>query len=167
MAIPERIAQPTLADALAVIARAVFQAGMSWKAIDVKWDAYERLFESFDPQAVAAFGEFDIDRLLADGGIVRTRKKIVATIENARTLIAIEREFGGIDRYLRAFETYDLLASDMRERFAFVGELSAYYAVFRLGGDVPRFEDWEKTIAGDHPRMREMIAAARASGWNG
>jgi DNA-3-methyladenine glycosylase I len=105
MAVPERIAHPTTADALAVIARAVFQAGMSWKAIDVKWAAYLRLFEGFDPVLVAAFGEGDVERLLADGGIVRTRKKIVATIENARALVAIDAEFGGIERYMHAFES--------------------------------------------------------------
>jgi 3-methyladenine DNA glycosylase Tag len=167
MAIPERIATPTLADALAVISRAVFQAGLSWKMIEAKWDAYERCFDGFDPQLVAAYGEGDIERILADGGVVRTRKKIAATIANARALLALAAEHGGVTPYLRAFDSYAALAADVRERFAFVGELSAYYIVFRLGGSVPRFEAWETTVKGDHPRMREMIAHARASGWTG
>ena len=167
MTIPERIVAPTSADALAVITRAIFQAGLSWKAIDAKWDAYLRLFETFDPKLVAAYGEFDVERILADGGVVRTRKKIVATIENAKALLAIERDFGGVPAYLRAFPDYQALAANLRGRCAFVGELSAYYVVFRLGGDVPRFETWETTVRGDHPRMREMIAHARAGGWIG
>jgi 3-methyladenine DNA glycosylase Tag len=165
--IPERLDNPTAADALGVISRAVFQAGLSWKAIEMKWDAYLRLFDGFDPVLVAAYGEGDVERIMADGGVVRTRKKIAATIENARALLAIEREFGGISPYLRAFESYAALEHDLRGRFAFIGELSAYYVVFRLGGAVPAFETWETTIRGDHPRMREMIAHARAGGWPG
>ncbi len=167
MTIPERIERPTPSDALAVISRAVFQAGLSWKLIDSKWPHYLRLFESFDPMRVAAFGEADIERIMLDGNVVRTHKKIVGTIENARAILAIQREFGDVPAYLRAFDGYDALAADVRARFAFVGELSAYYIVFRLGGDVPRFEAWERGIKGDHPRVREMIAHARASGWNG
>jgi 3-methyladenine DNA glycosylase Tag len=167
MAVPERIEHPTPADALAVISRAVFQAGLSWKLIEAKWDAYLRLFEGFDPVRVAAFDSLDVERILADGGVVRTRKKIEGTVHNARAVLTIDREFAGIERYLRAFGTYGELATDLRERIAFLGELSAYYAIFRLGGDVPRFEDWELTVKGDHPRMREMIAHARANGWPG
>ncbi len=165
--IPERIESPTLADYLAVMSRAIFQAGVSWKLIESKWDAYLRLFEGFDPAVVAAFGEADVERILADGGIMRTHKKIVATIENARTLLALEREHGGFQRYLRGFENYTALAADLRGRFRFLGELSVYYFLFRVGEPVPRFEEWETTIPGDHPRMREMIAHARAQGWPG
>jgi 3-methyladenine DNA glycosylase Tag len=99
--------------------------------------------------------------------VVRTRKKIVATIANAKAVRELLGTHADVAAYLRAFPEYAALARDIRSRFAFVGELSAYYIVFRLGGDVPRFEDWEKTVAGDHPRMREMIAHARASGWTG
>ncbi|MBD5634705.1 MAG: DNA-3-methyladenine glycosylase I [Candidatus Eremiobacteraeota bacterium] len=167
MAIPERIERPTPGDALAVVSRAIFQAGLSWKLIESKWDAYRRLFDDFDPMLVGAYGEGDVERIMADGGVVRTRKKIVATIGNARAALAIEREFGSVANYLRAFPSYEALAHDIRERFGFVGELSAYYIAFRLGAEVPRFEDWETTIRGDHPRMREMIAHARAGGWPG
>jgi hypothetical protein len=45
-----------------------------------------------------------------------------------------------------------------------VGELSAYYFLFRVGERVPPFEEWEQTVPGDHPRMREMIALARRAG---
>jgi 3-methyladenine DNA glycosylase Tag len=165
--IPERIERPTPSDALAVVSRAIFQAGLSWKLIESKWPHYLRLFESFDPVRVAAFGEFDIERIMLDGNVVRTHKKIVGTIENARAILAIERDFGDMPAYLRAFESYEALAADIRARFAFVGDLSAYYIAFRLGGDVPRFEEWERGIKGDHPRMREMIAHARANGWTG
>ena len=166
MAIPERAVPTDLAGYLAIMSRAIFQAGLSWKLIESKWEAYLRLFEGFDPLVVAAFGEGDVERLMADGGVVRTRKKIEATIVNARTLLEIDRMMG-IRAYLQSFATYDALARDLRAKFKFLGDLSAYYFVFLVGETVPCFEVWERTIAGDHPRMREMIAHARASGYDG
>ncbi len=166
MAIPQRREPAALAEYLAVMSRAIFQAGLSWKLIETKWDAYERLFDAFDPVLVSAYGEADIERILADGGVVRTRKKIVATIENARALLALDRAIG-IRTYLRSFAAYEELAADLKGRFKFLGDLSAYYFVFLVGERVPRFEVWERTIPGDHPRMREMVADARAHGYDG
>ncbi len=167
MAIPERFEPASLADYLRVLSRAVFQAGLSWKLIESKWDAYERLFDRFEPTLVAAYDDMDVERIVTDGGVVRTRKKIAATIENAKTMLALEREHGSFRAYLRAFPEYGALAADLKTRFKFVGDLSAYYFAFRVGERVPRFEEWERAIPGDHPRMREMIAHARAGGWDG
>ena len=164
MAVPEIVADASPADVLGIMSRAIFQAGMSWKLIEAKWDAYLRLFEGFDPVRVAAFGEGDVERIMEDGGVVRTRKKIVATIENARTLLELERGPEGFRGHVRSFATYADAARDLRARFAFLGELSVYYLLFRIGEPVPRFEVWEQTIAGDHPRMREMVALARSQG---
>ncbi|MBD5654558.1 MAG: DNA-3-methyladenine glycosylase I, partial [Candidatus Eremiobacteraeota bacterium] len=92
MAVPERIENPTPAEYLAILSRAIFQAGLSWQLIESKWEAYLRLFDGFEPRLVAAYGEGDVERIMLDGGVVRTRKKILATIENARALLALERE---------------------------------------------------------------------------
>ena len=73
------------------MSRAIFQAGLSWKLIESKWDAYLRLFEGFDPVRVAHYGEAEVERIMADGGVVRTRKKIVATIDNAKALLRLDR----------------------------------------------------------------------------
>ncbi len=164
MAIPEVVEPRGPADYLAVMSRAIFQAGTSWKLIESKWDAYLRLFEGFDPALVAAFGEADVERILSDGGVVRARRKIAGTIENARTLLALQSEHGGFRNYLRSFDSYEALAADLKRRFAFLGELSAYYFLFRVGEPVPRFEEWERTVPGDQPRMREMVALARERG---
>jgi 3-methyladenine DNA glycosylase Tag len=164
MAIPEPLEPQRLADYLAVMSRAVFQAGLSWKMIEARWNDYLRLFEGFDPVVVAAFDSTDVERILNDGGVVRVYKKVGATIENAKILLALDREHGGFRNYLRSFGSYEVLAKDLRKRFKFLGELSAYYFLFRVGEPVPRFEDWEKNIPGDHPRMREMVALAREKG---
>lgn len=93
---------------------------------------------------------------------MRTRKKVAATVENARTLLAIEREHGSFAAYLQSFGSYAERSAALRRRFRFLGELSVYYLLFLTGGDVPPFEEWERTVPGDHPRMREMIALARS-----
>ena len=67
-----------------------FQAGLSWLTILRKRPAFRAAFRGFDPAVVARFGEADIARLLQDGGIVRSRAKIVATIGNARAYLAMQ-----------------------------------------------------------------------------
>jgi DNA-3-methyladenine glycosylase I len=70
-----------------------FQSGLSWLTILRKREAFRDAFAGFDPDAVAAFGNDDVDRLLGDAGIVRHRGKIEATIANARATVAL-RETG-------------------------------------------------------------------------
>jgi DNA-3-methyladenine glycosylase I len=66
-----------------------FQAGLSWYTILRKREAFRYAFAGFEPVKVAAFGENDVARLLADAAIVRSRRKIEATIANARAMLAL------------------------------------------------------------------------------
>jgi DNA-3-methyladenine glycosylase I len=66
-----------------------FQAGLSWLTILRKREAFRQAFEGFDPEIVARFGEADVERLLENAGIVRSRAKILATIRGARTYLAM------------------------------------------------------------------------------
>ena len=66
-----------------------FQAGLSWLIILRKREAFRRAFRGFDPKAVARFGANDVDRMLGDAGIVRSRAKIEAVIGNARAYLAM------------------------------------------------------------------------------
>ena len=70
-----------------------FQSGLSWLTILRKRESFRRAFAGFDPDAVARFGERDVERLLGDAGIVRHRGKIEAAIANARGVLAL-REAG-------------------------------------------------------------------------
>lgn len=67
-----------------------FQAGLSWSVILRKRPAFRAAFAGFDPEGVARFGPADIDRLVADPGIVRSRTKIEATIGGARAYLAMQ-----------------------------------------------------------------------------
>ena len=67
-----------------------FQAGLSWLTVLRKRPAFRQAFAGFDPAVIARFGEDDIERLLQDAGIIRSRAKIEATIDNARAYLAME-----------------------------------------------------------------------------
>ncbi len=66
-----------------------FQAGLSWRTILGKREAFRRAFANFDADAVARFGPADVKRLMDDAGIVRNRAKIEATIGNARAVLQL------------------------------------------------------------------------------
>lgn len=79
------------------------QAGLSWITILKKREAYRRAFAGFDAGKVARFGPRQVERLLADAGIVRNRLKIEAAINNARHFLAVQEEFGSFDEYVWRF----------------------------------------------------------------
>ena len=81
-----------------------FQSGLSWLTILRKRDNFRRAFANFEPAAVAAFDEADIERLLADAGIVRHRGKIVSTINNARRALDLIASEGSLAAYIWRFE---------------------------------------------------------------
>lgn len=79
------------------------QAGLSWSAILNKREGYRHAFAGFDPAAVARFGPKDVERLLADPGIVRNRLKVESTVDNAARVLEVQEEHGSLDAYLWAF----------------------------------------------------------------
>lgn len=78
------------------------QAGLSWLTILKKRDAFRAAFDGFDIDRVAAYGETERARLLADAGIIRNRLKVDAVIENARRIVALRESHGSFDGWLRA-----------------------------------------------------------------
>jgi DNA-3-methyladenine glycosylase I len=76
------------------------QAGLSWSTILRKREGYRAAFEGFDPQRVARFTDRDVERLLADPGIVRNRLKVESTVANARAVMELD---GGLDELLWSF----------------------------------------------------------------
>jgi len=76
------------------------QAGLSWSTILHKRTGYRAAFADFDPGAVAAYGPPDVERLMADAGIVRNRLKIESAIANARAAVAVRATHGSLDAFL-------------------------------------------------------------------
>jgi DNA-3-methyladenine glycosylase I len=129
-----------------------FQSGLSWLTILRKRDGFRKAFASFDPTIVAAFGDADVGRLLADTGIVRHRAKILATITNAQATVRLrdqrislaalawEHEPGasrpprsGSDLPASTPESTSLSAELRRQGFRFVGPTTVYAAMQSLG----------------------------------
>ena len=81
-----------------------FQAGLSWITILRKRERFRAVFDGFDFHTIAKYTERDVQRLLADAGIVRHRGKIEAVIHNAGRAIELQREFGTLSRYFRQYE---------------------------------------------------------------
>lgn len=80
-----------------------FQSGLSWATILRKREAFRAAFHGFEPDSVAAFDDTDVERLLADAGIIRHRGKIAATIGNARATVAL-RDQGGLAALVWSFK---------------------------------------------------------------
>ena len=133
-----------------------FQSGLSWRTILAKRENFRAAFDGFDFARVARYTGRDVERLLADAGIVRHRGKIEATINNAARTLEVQREFGSLAAYVWRFEPKpehrpdDLswqairalaqtdasraLSKDLRKRgFAFVGPTTCYAFMQAMG----------------------------------
>jgi len=136
MAPPEQIAPQGLSDYLDIMSKAVFQAGMSWKVIENKWAGSREALREFDPHAIAEMDDLDIDELMQDTRVVRNRKKLEATVHNARTMISLDEEHGGFQTYLRSHEDFWSTVKSIRKEFKFMGDMGTYYFLFVVGEEV-------------------------------
>ncbi|WP_299399351.1 DNA-3-methyladenine glycosylase I [Pelagibius sp.] len=78
------------------------QAGLSWELMLKKRDNFRAAYSGFDIDSVAAYGEKDRARLLADAGIIRNRLKVNAAIENARRIVALRADYGSFGGWIAA-----------------------------------------------------------------
>ena len=76
------------------------QAGLNWTTILKKQETFRKAYHNFDIKKVAAFKDADVQRLLNDAGIIRNRLKVGAAIENAKTIVALQKEFGSFKKWL-------------------------------------------------------------------
>jgi len=128
------------------------QAGLSWETILRKRDNYRAAFDGFDPKKVAKYDERKVAALLQDAGIIRNRLKINAAVGNAKSFLAVQREFGSFDDYVWRFvnnkplrrkrgqplaartELSDTLSKDLLKRgFKFVGSTICYSFMQAVG----------------------------------
>lgn len=79
------------------------QAGLSWITVLRKREAYRSAYDGFDPESVAAYDEKAIDKMLQNRGLIRNRRKIEASVNNARRFLDIQNQFGSFSEYLWRF----------------------------------------------------------------
>ncbi len=127
---------------------------MSWVTILKKRDNYRSAYDNFDPVKVAAYDEKKVAELLSNSGIVRNRRKIEASINNANRFIEIQEEFGSFDKYIWSFvnnlslknswedvselpaktELSDEVSTDLKKRgFKFIGSTIIYAHLQAVG----------------------------------
>lgn len=101
----------------------IFQAGLSWEIVLKKRPTTVAAFDGFAVDRVAAYGEDDIARLLADSGIIRNRRKVAAVIENARRIQALREGQGGFALWIAAHHprVKDDWVKLFRKTFVFMG----------------------------------------------
>jgi 3-methyladenine DNA glycosylase Tag len=138
---PERIEPKGLNDYLAVLTKAAFQSGISWRVIEAKWPGFEAAFLGFDPERIARLTPQEVDALVADTRIVRNRRKIEGTVKNARTMLDLNAEYGSFQKYLRSHDGFEATVADLSKRFAFIGRTGAYYFLHVVGEKVPPHEE--------------------------
>jgi DNA-3-methyladenine glycosylase I len=127
---------------LEALSRPVFAAGMSWRVVDSKWDGIRSAFAEFDPMIVSDFGKGDVDRLLADPRVIRSRVKIEATIDNAQAILELDAEHGGFRRYLRSLGSFERTVADLKRQFRYIGDSGAYFFLYVVDESVPPHDDW-------------------------
>jgi len=130
-----------------------FQSGLSWATILRKRPAFREAFADFSPETVAGFGDEDIERLMADAGIVRNRAKVLATIQNARATLGLREDpDGDLAAYVWSFkpaqtprprthadvpttsaESIALSKGLKRKGFTFVGPTTMYALMEAIG----------------------------------
>jgi DNA-3-methyladenine glycosylase I len=130
------------------------QAGLSWRTVLNKRENYRAAFDNFDAEKIARYGARKIAQLLANEGIIRNRLKIHATIQNAKSFLQVQEEFGSFDKYLWGFvdgrpvinrrrsmsevpartEISDAMSKDLQKRgFKFVGSTICYANMQAVG----------------------------------
>jgi DNA-3-methyladenine glycosylase I len=130
------------------------QAGLSWHTVLKKRENYRAAFDHFDAEKIARYGGKKIAELLGNAGIIRNRLKIHATVQNAKSFLKVQEEFGGFDEYLWRFvdgkpivnrrksmkeipartEISDAMSKDLLKRgFKFVGSTICYANMQAIG----------------------------------
>ena len=112
------------------------QAGLSWYTILKRRDAYRKAFKGFVPKRVAQMTDVELEKVLAESGVVKHRLKVFSVRKNAHVFLSLQKEFGSFDGYLWGFtpRTKEALSKDLKKRgMTFVGE-SIVYAFMQAVG---------------------------------
>ena len=125
-----------------------FQAGLSWECVLNKREAFRSAYDGFDIEKVVLYDETKVEELMADKGIIRNRRKIMASISNSRAFKSIVGEFGSFYAYLLSFtggdtvyennrvrsELSDAISKDLvRRGMTFVGSVTVYSYLQAIG----------------------------------
>ena len=141
--IPPRVTPEGDAGYLEELTKAIFRAGFSWRVVQDKWGNFRRSFDGFDVARVAAFGIPDISNLFEDSSIVRNKQKILATVENARTMLDLAGQHGSFHAYLRSLDhlEYPTRVRVLTGQFKSLGRTGAFVFLHSVNEATPNWHD--------------------------
>jgi Methyladenine glycosylase len=158
---PKQIRPKSLADYLEVLSKIAFEAGLSGRVVEAKWDGIKKAFHGFDPDRVARMTPRAVDKLLEDERVIRSRSKIEATLFNAERMLELDEEHGGFKRYLRSHADFEATVKDLRKQFKFLGDHGAYRFLWIVGEKVPSYQEWAHSRGMDATRGEPRRRARR------
>ncbi len=91
------------------------QAGLSWTTILKKREGYRKAFDKFDFAKISKYEDRKVQSLLLDAGIIRNRLKIAATIQNSKSILLVQKEFGSFDKYIWGFVNYKTIKNHIKD----------------------------------------------------
>jgi predicted dinucleotide-binding enzyme/3-methyladenine DNA glycosylase Tag len=118
------------------LSHSVFEAGISRRVVEAKWDGIREAFHGFDPAQVAAMPPAEIAAVENDSRVIRNKAKIRATVQNAREVLAVLDEYGTIRGYLASFPGAGAAGADMRRRFKFLGDTGTWRLLTSASRDI-------------------------------
>jgi DNA-3-methyladenine glycosylase I len=107
-----------------------------------------------NPESVAEYDDADVNRLLADPKVVRSRAKIEATIDNAQAMLGLDAEHGSFRRYLRSHENFESTVADLNRQFRYIGDTGAYFFLWSVKEPTPAHDEWFAKRPTRAPRER-------------
>ena len=121
------------------LTKAIFRSGFSWRVVRGKWESFRQSFDRFDIDRVAGYGPDDLDRLFNDDGIIRNRRKILSTIDNAQRMQALVAEHGSFHSYLRSLDHLDYYGrvKVLTGEFAGLGRTGAFVFLHCVNEETP------------------------------
>ena len=140
---PPQYTAKTLDDYLEHMSKPVFQAGISWQVVNTKWPTIRAAFKGFKTERVARMSDREVDALVKDERVIRSRPKIAAVVHNANELLVLERA-GGFKKHLKSLPEYEELATDLKKRFKFVGDSGMYHFLWTVKHPVPEWREWSR-----------------------
>jgi 3-methyladenine DNA glycosylase Tag len=158
---PPQIRPKSLDDYLEQLSKSAFQAGISWRVVDAKWAGIKKAFKDFDIDRVARMSDRDIDTLMQDERVIRSRGKLEAVVHNANAILEMERD-GGFKKHLKSFDEYEDLAKDLKKRFKFVGDSGMYHFLWTVRQPVPEWHAWAKAHGIQWGAMKDKKPRAAA-----
>jgi 3-methyladenine DNA glycosylase Tag len=131
------------------MSKAMFTAGLSWGVVEKKWSGFRQAFSDFSPRKVSRLSEKDIKALMKNPGIVRNERKIRATVQNAKTALELEKEFGSLGAYIGSFGKKEVdLQADIQRRFKHMGPSTTRTFLWMVGYRLTPTEEERKWMKG-------------------